>query len=317
MDYREFYQKLLSEMDAVGLMVDSLTPFKLMRCKANGDKGGARSGWYWFADDADMQVCVFGNWKTGERYQCVSKQELTPRERQYIQERLSQAQREREAEQRQRWAKSASALSRLWRNSLPIDGNTPVNRYLASRGLINPPSHALRWAKLPYHHEGEVLGYYPVMLAAVTNPSGELVTLHRTYLTAGGAKAEVPTVKKLMPCAGPMSGASIKLYAPQRRTDGGLALGVAEGIETALAAQKLFGVPVWPCVSANGLVSFTPPCEVTHLYVFADNDISNTGQRAAKELAERAALLGHEVRIHTPPKVGDWADVLVEGMSHE
>ena len=59
MDYREFYRKLLSEMDAVGLMVDSLTPFKLMRCKANGDKGGARSGWYWFADDADRDAVLW------------------------------------------------------------------------------------------------------------------------------------------------------------------------------------------------------------------------------------------------------------------
>lgn len=307
------YQDLLSAMQSFGLEVSRLETGGLMRCKAIGDKGAQRSGWYRFFDDIDAQVCVFGNWRTGERNTWAGgNQHLTATQRQYIQERLSQAQREREAEQRQRWAKSASALSRLWRNSLPIDGNTPVNRYLASRGLINPPSHALRWAKLPYHHEGEVLGYYPVMLAAVTNPSGELVTLHRTYLTAGGAKAEVPTVKKLMPCAAPMSGASIKLYAPQRRTDGGLALGVAEGIETALAAQILFGVPVWAGVSASGLVSFTPPCEVTHLYVFADNDASNTGQRAAKELAERTALLGHEVRIHTPPKVGDWADELLK-----
>ena len=62
------------------------------------------------------------------------------------------------------------------------------------------------------------------------------VALHRTYLTADGRKADVPSVKKLTGAAGPLAGACIPLHKPARGC-----IGIAEGIETALAAWLRIG----------------------------------------------------------------------------
>jgi hypothetical protein len=165
--------------------------------------------------------------------------------------------------------------------------------------------------KLGYWDDGQLMGKFPAMLAAVTSPAGELVTIHRTFITADGQKAPVPTVKKLCSPAGLMGGATIKIGAPSLRPDGLLGVGVAEGIETAIAASTLFGVPTWAGVSAHGLASFIPPPNVRNVYIFADNDASKTGQKAAAQLAERLARQGFVARIHIPPTIGDWADELM------
>jgi putative DNA primase/helicase len=85
-------------------------------------------------------------------------------------------------------------------------------------------------------------------------------------------------------------------------------MGIAEGIETALAASKLFHVPVWSVICAHGIETFEPPPECRHLIVFADHDAHGVGLRAAETLRTR---LNIPVEIEMPDKVGtDWNDVL-------
>ena len=52
------------------------------------------------------------------------------------------------------------------------------------------------------------------MLARVDDRNGRAVTLHRTYLTRDGKKANVPTVKKLMSptVPGGTCGGAIRIY---------------------------------------------------------------------------------------------------------
>ena len=62
---------------------------------------------------------------------------------------------------------------------------------------------------------------------------------------------EPPPAKKMQsryPQA--LTGAAVQLH-PINAT-----LGIAEGIETALAAHQLFQIPVWACLSAHGVQSF-------------------------------------------------------------
>lgn len=195
------------------------------------------------------------------------------------------------------------ALRRVWSESRPMQSGDEAMRYLAGRGLqVDLPLPALRLHSRLAYREGAEFGRFPALVAMVTGPDGKGVTLHRTYLK-DGRKAPVSSPKKLMP-GRPIKGAAIRLHSA------GDVLGVAEGIETALAARQLFGVPVWSCISAGGIESFRPPPEVGRVIVFGDNDENGTGQAAAWALAKRLIGTGIAAEVRIPERNGDWLDVL-------
>jgi len=197
-----------------------------------------------------------------------------------------------------------SALRRAYRESRPIEREDEACLYLAGRGLRlhDLPESIRTHSGMAYLDDGKVLGTFPAMLATITSPTGKAVSIHRTYIQ-GGRKAPVPAPKKLMQGL-PLAGAAIRL-APISRT-----LGVAEGVETAIAAAELFEVPVWSCISTSGIESFEPPEGVEHVVIFADNDQNFAGQAAAYRAAHRLALKGCEVEVCIPPTAGDWLDEL-------
>ena len=91
---------------------------------------------------------------------------------------------------------------------------------------------------------------------------------------------------------------------------GALTIGVAEGIETALACSSASGTPTVSAISAGGLERFQWPAGLQSLIVFADHDASQVGQKAGAVLARRARSRGLMSRVLIPPVVGtDWADV--------
>lgn len=197
-----------------------------------------------------------------------------------------------------------AALRRAYRESKPIERGDEACRYLAGRGLAlyDLPESIRLHPGMAYRDDGEVLGTFPAMLAIVTSPMGEAVSIHRTYLQ-DGRKAPMSAPKKLMQGL-PLSGAAIRL-TPASRT-----VGIAEGVETALAAAELFEVPTWSCISTSGIESFEPPAGVKHVVIFADNDHNFAGQTAGYRAAHRLALRGIEVEVVIPPTDGDWLDEL-------
>jgi putative DNA primase/helicase len=194
------------------------------------------------------------------------------------------------------------AMSRLWRSSKAIEADDPVGRYLARRvGLTSFPS-CLRTA-FSARYQSDRPSFHPAMIAMVTGPDGAPSILHRTYLTADGRKASVNAPRRLMPGT-VAKGAAIRL-APA-----GDALGIAEGIETALSASALFGVPCWAAVNAGMLTAWQPPPEVRRILIFGDNDASYTGQAAAYALARRLRSEGFIVDVEVPAEPeADWNDV--------
>ncbi|MDD2766100.1 MAG: toprim domain-containing protein [Opitutaceae bacterium] len=196
-----------------------------------------------------------------------------------------------------------AALRRVWSESRPIQRGDEAARYLAERGLkLYELPESIRVHQALRYHDGETVGTYAAMLATVTGPDGKARSLHRTYLQAA-RKAPVVAPKKLMQGL-PLSGAAIRLTAVSQ------VLGIAEGIETALAASELFEVPVWSCISTAGIESFEPPTGVREVVVFADNDVNFAGQKAAFAAAHRLKLRGFEVSVRIPPSPGDWLDEL-------
>ncbi len=141
------------------------------------------------------------------------------------------------------------------------------------------------------------------MIAMVTGPDGKPSILHRTYLTEDGRKAPVVEPRRLMP-------GTIAKGAAIRLAPAGEVLGIAEGIETALSASALFGVPCWAAVSAGMLAAWQPPSEAKRIIIFGDNDPNYAGQAAAYALAKRLGMDGRVVKVQIPAEVGtDWNNV--------
>jgi putative DNA primase/helicase len=201
-------------------------------------------------------------------------------------------------------AATRAALNSLWQGSRPIETDDPVDRWLQSRGvgMQNYPK-CLR-AGMRVRHSGPPTTWHPAILAMVTDINGKPATIHKTYITADGTKAPVEKVR--MFCAGSVpSGGAVRLTAP------GPVLGIAEGIETTLAAMKMFDTPTWSALNDGGVERFEPPSETERLIIFGDNDQNGAGQRAAYALAAR--LSGRlQVEVKIPQKSGtDWNDVLL------
>ena len=182
-----------------------------------------------------------------------------------------------------------------------------MRTYLASRGLGFPScvdvAGALRFhACCPFGKHR-----FPAMVALIRNAiTGEPCGVHRTALRDDG------TGKRIMPdnlsakmMMGRTRDATVMLQSAASR------MGIAEGIETALSAQKLFGVPIWAALSAGNIAEFPVIDGVKQLTVFADNDTA--GMAAARECARRCHNAGIEGEIRCPQVKGtDWNDVHVE-----
>lgn len=199
-----------------------------------------------------------------------------------------------------RKAKALSAVNSL---ALPIEGS-PVIDYLCNRGLtIKSISkvEGLRFCRsLDYWDNGRMVGKLNCMVGLMTN--GEPVSYHRTFL-----HNDKRVARKIMPPIRPMAGSSIRLFKHEDE------LGIAEGIETAMACYELFDVPTWSVINTNGMKSFVVPDGVTKLTIFADNDANFAGQSAAYTLANKLTLSSPKVSIvvHVPEKENtDWLDVL-------
>ena len=220
------------------------------------------------------------------------------------------ASRRREASD-DRAARTAQAR-RIWQKAKPASG-TPVEAYLSGRGInvakIGGMPTALRFHSELYHGpSGETL---PAMVAAVRGAGGQVVAVHRTYfarrtgawrkLAGGEAKLSL----------GPVRSGAVRLFdfpAHGFRDD---VIGVAEGIETALAVALLYAVPTWAAVSGGNMAALVPPFGATRVKIFYDNDASGSGRRYAETAAARFHAEGRAVTLECPPNgAGDFADVL-------
>lgn len=207
----------------------------------------------------------------------------------------------------------------FWNAAVPLrdlSRESPQWKYLASRGLWACDASAMLRAEAETeawetNEDGErrSAGRYPVLLAAVTDGSGGIITLHRTFLTPDGGKAPLSSPKKLAP--GAIEDGLIRLFPPTA------ILCLAEGIETALSVHEMTGLPVWSAISLTGLRKFGEvPEGVKKIHICGDNDRSYAGAAGAYELAARIrrSRPDIEVAVHIPPEPGtDWNDVLRSG----
>ena len=173
-----------------------------------------------------------------------------------------------------------------------LNGNDPASLYLKNRGLTVAPAQHV-WCMDDYKG-------MPAMVAMFSTASGELSTLHITHLTADGGKANVEVQKRILPVARPMTGGAIQLFKADK------VLGIAEGIETALAVHQLEGIPVWASGNAQMMEKFEIPESVEELWIYADSDANFTGQKSAYTLANKAALKGIKTLVSIAKDGNTW-----------
>ena len=135
--------------------------------------------------------------------------------------------------------------------------------------------------------------------------SGEPRGVHRTALMDDGSgKRIMPDGQSAKMMMGTAKGAAVMFGRSNSR------MGIAEGIETALSAQKIFAMPVWACLSTGGIAGFPIINGLEHLTIFADHD--RAGIRAAVACARQYQKNSIEVEVRYPTSLGDdWNSYLL------
>lgn len=218
--------------------------------------------------------------------------------------------------------KARASLKRAWEKARPIAG-TFAQQYLQSRvqGLrLDWLAPSFRFNPALFHFDDETAkkSNLPCLLSRVVDASSpsQVVTLHRTYISAQGTKAQVSPgqVKKLMPATvEKVRGESIKL-----NTATSSVVIVTEGIESGLAwvmaCKNRYAV--YAAINCNNMANFKWPAGTRMIMVAGDHDAVNlkTGLRPgphnAKLLKERAVAAGIKAVVKIPAVQGiDWDDL--------
>lgn len=192
------------------------------------------------------------------------------------------------------------AARRLWAASRPLAAS-PAQDYLRRRGLL------LTAPDLRYHPHASFttdtrVRFGPALVAAVRE-GGCLVAVHRTFLMDRPGEARRLRAPKR--ALGRLGGGAVQLSPPR----GGL-LGWAEGIENALAAMQLTGLPCWATLGTERFARVALPAGIERLTLFLDNDAGGRRAEALARVAHGEKPL--EIEARYPATAGaDWNDVLL------
>jgi hypothetical protein len=178
---------------------------------------------------------------------------------------------------------------------------TPVERYLATRGLSLPDD--IAGTVIRFHpalrYRGALAGGLVALFRDIK--TNEPVAIHRVFLDAAGQKLE-----RMM--LGPVGTAAIKLDADEEVTVG---LHIGEGLETCLAARLAGFRPVWALGSAGAIGKFPVLPGIETVTVLGEVD-TGANRRAALACARRWTRADREVLVVDPLVGGDLNDVVRE-----
>ncbi len=200
-------------------------------------------------------------------------------------------------------------MQSIWMNAKALKRGSPTDKYLTRRLGTFLNLSRVRYVKECFDiwHPFDQKRYPAAMVCKIAH-EGRAVNLHMTYLDNDGLRIETEKPKLVM--AGKLpAGCAIQL------AEHGDHLGIAEGVETALACQMLTGIPTWAAINATLLSQWVPPAGVKKVTVFGDNDLSYTGQAKAYCLANRLLVKDKlSVSVQLPETDGaDWADIVAAG----
>jgi Protein of unknown function (DUF3987) len=193
--------------------------------------------------------------------------------------------------------------------SVPAPG-TLVETYLKTRGLDLPETDDIRFGpECTYYNDTGAAWSLPALIAVVRKPDGTPTGgIHRIYLTEDGSRH---IDKKML---GPCNGGVVMLGKP----DGAGEIGFAEGVESALAATQLTGIPTWSTLTAGGMREIADILtremlpNISRLVAFADR--GSDGIDAGTKLRNAAITVGINGELWLPTGDDDFADDLAKGL---
>jgi hypothetical protein len=200
----------------------------------------------------------------------------------------------------------SDAARRLFAMSQPIPG-TLAEAYLRNRAItVLSGTASLRFHPRCYYreHEHAPTEAWPAMIAEVTDLSGELTGVQRTWLDPSGCgKAPIDTPRRAM---GHLLGHAVRLGPSIGSACDAMAAG--EGIETMLSLRCILTtLPMAAALSAAHLAALQLPPALRRLYIARDLDAA--GHSATARLADRARDAGIEALVLSS-RLGDFNDDL-------
>ena len=203
-------------------------------------------------------------------------------------------------------AQARSNALRVWLSARQVLRDTPVERYLAGRGIalaeLGRAPRAIRFHPALWHRNSA--RHWPAMVTAVTAPDGAFCTTHRTWLElrADGSVGKAPVDPEKAVMSG-YRGAAIRLWRGAsgrswRNAGADEVLDVTEGIEDGLSV--VMAAPecrVCAAVALPNIAALEPPPGVRTLRIWQQRDIKPAaieGFRravAAQQAAGRTVLL--------------------------
>ena len=197
--------------------------------------------------------------------------------------------------------------SKILKECAPLSSVEPVVAYLRARRLPIPNSpYLLAHPMLEYWDKDDnglfqIIGTWPAMVAVIVDVTNRKVSLHVTWIK-NGQKAPVRAPRKILTRIGGFDGSAIRMFRPK---DGHV--GVCEGIETAIAARAITGIPTWSVLCCTMMEKWAPPDGITDVTIFPDNDPA--GLQSGIRLQQRLLENGVKVQMRLlKPQFNDWAD---------
>lgn len=234
-----------------------------------------------------------------------------------IQEKAEKQQQEQQDYEK----KNRLSARKQWLDAVPDITGTPVEDYLAARGIelakLGAAPRALRFS--PAHYCHEIKAPLPAMLAAITDMEGKIIALHQTWLSQHGGlwtKARLQTAKKVR---GRMLGGCIRLRKGGAGTSlkdiqAGEPVAIGEGIETCLSvALARPDLRILAAISLSNLGSVALPKNADNIIILADQDDAPAAQQGLERAIKAHIHAGRTVSVAKPPFGKDFNDALLSG----
>lgn len=186
----------------------------------------------------------------------------------------------------------------LWHQAQVIEGTLAERYFRRHRGITVSLPPSLRFhpqVKVPRERR-----WLPALIAAASSGDRVVGAVQVTWLNpATAAKADIDPPRRTF---GPLNQAAVRL-GPATKS-----IGLAEGVETALSAAELHGVPTWATLGAARFERVQIPAGIERIHIFGDADAA--GEAKAGGAARRLAR-DYLVSLHWPTEGKDFNDVLL------